>query len=1483
MKTNMSNECFICNESLLKETVVTAKRRAINTFITNSKRRKDNKWLVLQNLDEIRIHDKCRKSYSSELRTLRIEKNPTRYSQAGPSRRSSSPKKFNFESNCFFCDKQCRDYRCKDDRTRRLVSADSIQLRIQETARKRNDQWAHDVLSRIEGVHSLKEVGGRYHTNCNIRFSHIPTGNSARKPPITDLETAFENVCHYIEENDECQFTLTELLDEMKEYKPKPETLKSKLLKRYGEKIMIHEKNGRPTLICFRGNDYDALIDSWYTNKEKTEQGERLRIVRAAAAIVRDDIRKQFYDTRSYPSPHQFLDNAVDDVPESLQLFLSEVMLKGKRGNEESLERKKDSIAHAIISVTRPRSFLSSIQIGVGVFLHRKFGSKLLIDTLSNLGLCASYNNVTLFEASAVVNSEVLIKEHAFSQYVFDNADHNVCTLDGLNTFHSMGGICCVTPKDSLEIQGRIEKLKAMPSAAILASQAKIKIKHYGNNSGSGLKNLIFKELEQDGLQEPEHLPLTYALHVIAKSFGVDNLPSWKGYIEAIATNIEYDVSRVLCLPFVNLPPSSKDAINTVLFYAASECQKRRQKTCFVTFDQPLYIKAREIIAEGDEKLANVVVRLGGFHLLMSYLGGLGTIMEASGLSELWSTVYASVSVEKMLSGHAFARALRAHLLTYQALGTMIVRGMTNIDESVREYVIEFFSNCDAEPPTAETIKNDTRLFDLAIRLKDEMDVVRKRGRTAQLWMQYMDCINVIKLYIEAERLGNWHLHLRCIREMLPIFHASGHLAYAKSAQLYLQDMSNLEQFMTVNEYQKFTESSYFTIRRSDKMTSGNWTDMTIEQTIMRLLKSEGGVTHGRGISDSVLARWILAMPTAYEVIDQIETFSGVRSTTGEQHVDLRSSRIKRDVEDCSRLIEWLELHDPFPICDELRSISTGLVGGPKINCDKAFEIGTTAMKSMVGISLSDLKLKRSNRVQTLAIVKRGVEIHGEVVTVNTTLLFQRIVVLLSGNEEATRDAFRYELAPFPLFLFDDQGFMRKSKKSDLYKSLTPMAADQFTLTGSRVIIDGGFLLHRVVWSLGNTYTDIFKTYEAYIRKHYGFNCIVVFDGYGDDSLGAKNYERMRRTNKNFGADVTFTEDMVATMNQAKFLSNDKNKSRLIKYLSKHLETAGIAVKQADHDADRLIVTTAIAESIQHDKVVIVGEDVDLAVLMIGLTPVDRNIHFFKQGRGKTIDVVYSSEGNAAKKEIILFAHAFTGCDTTSAIFQRGKNSIFHLLKKKPNLLKDIRVFYDFEASGQSIDDAGERLMLALYGASIEDTYLDNYRFKRFQTSVARAKLEVRLAQLPPTLAAASQHFRRVYFQVQEWLGDNEFSILDWGWKYKNSTLMPVMTKSKPAPESLLRNISCKCTGSCGKACGCRRLGLQCSQICLSCQGMSCTNRMAIDLGNDEVDKIDDPNYEEFEIFPGHQDQEAEQNEVEKDESDIEDIVMQAEPMDTEN
>ena len=121
-----------------------------------------------------------------------------------------------------------------------------------------------------------------------------------------------------------------------------------------------------------------------------------------------------------------------------------------------------------------------------------------------------------------------------------------------------------------------------------------------------------------------------------------------------------------------------------------------------------------------------------------------------------------------------------------------------------------------------------------------------------------------MRRFIRAERCGYWTLHLETVREMLPHFLATGHLAYAKYAHLYLQQMYDLENKMTHDEFQEFSSSGSFTIRRrpSAKLWTGVWNDMTIEQVLMRAMKSSGGITHGRGLIDSALSRWVLGKPS---------------------------------------------------------------------------------------------------------------------------------------------------------------------------------------------------------------------------------------------------------------------------------------------------------------------------------------------------------------------------------------------------------------------------------------------------------------------------------------------------------------------------------------------------------------------------------------------------------------------------------------------
>lgn len=123
----------------------------------------------------------------------------------------------------------------------------------------------------------------------------------------------------------------------------------------------------------------------------------------------------------------------------------------------------------------------------LSVHLHRRYGSRHLIDLLSTLGFCESYSEALNFETSAVLNTKMDLKSDGFFQFVFDNADFNTRSLDGYNTFHSLGGIICVSPKHSISINDRIPRSEANKVEAV-GSFAKIDILTYNKPKLSGVQ-----------------------------------------------------------------------------------------------------------------------------------------------------------------------------------------------------------------------------------------------------------------------------------------------------------------------------------------------------------------------------------------------------------------------------------------------------------------------------------------------------------------------------------------------------------------------------------------------------------------------------------------------------------------------------------------------------------------------------------------------------------------------------------------------------------------------------------------------------------------------------------------------------------------------------------------------------------------------------------------------------------------------------------
>ena len=93
-----------------------------------------------------------------------------------------------------------------------------------------------------------------------------------------------------------------------------------------------------------------------------------------------------------------------------------------------------------------------------------------------------------------------------------------------------------------------------------------------------------------------------------------------------------------------------------------------------VTFDQPLFWKASQIKDEVPytSPVRDVVLLLGTFHAFMNLLGAIGTLMNGSGLTDIFETMYGDNTAVHIMSGKAVQRPFRGHLLVSQCLTKQI-------------------------------------------------------------------------------------------------------------------------------------------------------------------------------------------------------------------------------------------------------------------------------------------------------------------------------------------------------------------------------------------------------------------------------------------------------------------------------------------------------------------------------------------------------------------------------------------------------------------------------------------------------------------------------------------------------------------------------------------------------------------------------------------------------------------------------------------
>ena len=254
-----------------------------------------------------------------------------------------------------------------------------------------------------------------------------------------------------------------------------------------------------------------------------------------------------------------------------------------------------------------------------------------------------------------------------------------------------------------------------------------------------------------------------------------------------------------------------------------------------------------------------IFVRLGGFHQLMSFLGSIGSLMEGSGLRRALETVYVPLTVGHMMTGKAYTRAVRGHMMSASAVLSLLLEEFwDSLTTDEQAQLVKIYDS-----PNPEEYKNDPIAVHLMRWFTTKNEEVCSKSRTAALWLNYVHYIEIVQQFITAERTSNFALHISTTKQMINLFAATAHNNYAKTCRLYLQAVDILEK----DHPQIFEQFSFgnHTVRRTDMIWSGLWTDLSIEQILMKSLKDRGGVI-GKEMTEIVLKFWTETMHRSAKV-----------------------------------------------------------------------------------------------------------------------------------------------------------------------------------------------------------------------------------------------------------------------------------------------------------------------------------------------------------------------------------------------------------------------------------------------------------------------------------------------------------------------------------------------------------------------------------------------------------------------------------------
>ena len=238
----------------------------------------------------------------------------------------------------------------------------------------------------------------------------------------------------------------------------------------------------------------------------------------------------------------------------------------------------------------------------------------------------------------------------------------------------------------------------------------------------------------------------------------------------------------------------------------------------------------------------------------------------------------------------------------------------------------------------------------------------------------------------------------------------------------------------------------------------------------MRNIKTRGELTRGRGMTEQQRIVWLPSTPACSQVSHAMQQVSGVCYDGSEQHKEVSNSRTNKDYEDAVMAMQYILPQSPFCPMKKLINVHTGEAADRNVNADEGYKIRLKIIETMTGVDIDKFMFKSKDRA---AIMKSesSIKIDNEEIFVDPTLLFQRFIASVQGIacDVDVETAFSYELCTFPLALSENNGHLQEADKPQLANAIWKcIGTCHITQPNcAHRVLDGGSLLHKVVWKKG--------------------------------------------------------------------------------------------------------------------------------------------------------------------------------------------------------------------------------------------------------------------------------------------------------------------------------------------------------------------------------------------------------------------------------